>query len=108
LIRTLAITLLIESPLVAGYALWRKKPLVRVLLSSICANLVTQSLLWLALNLFVHRYLVTLFIGEICIVGMEAAILYIYRRNQLKLREALLLSLVINLASFAAGWFLPV
>jgi len=107
LILSLAVTLLIESCLVGGYALWRKKPLVHLLLSSIFANFVTQSLLWLVLNLFVHYYLVTLFLGEICIIGIEAAILYLYRYNRLRTGEALLLSLIVNLASFAAGWFLP-
>jgi hypothetical protein len=49
-----------------------------------------------------------LFISEICIWGMEAAILYLFRFNQLKLREAMILSLIMNLASLGIGWALPV
>jgi hypothetical protein len=35
-------------------------------------------------------------------------LLYALRFNQLNAREALFLSLVMNLSSFAFGWFLPV
>jgi hypothetical protein len=107
-IATLAITFLIESVVVTAYAIWRRKPLKYLLLSSLCANLFTQSFLWGALNLFPLHNLVTLFIAEVYILGMEAAILYLFRYNQLKLREAILLSLVMNLASFGIGWLLPI
>ena len=108
MIVTLAITILIESMVVSGYAVWRKKPLTHLLLSSILANLFTQTLLWIALTLFPHAYLATLLISEIGIWGMEGLILFYYRYNQLKLGEALVLSLAMNLASFTIGWFLPV
>ena len=108
MIATLAITILVESAVVASYAIWRKKPLYHLLFSSICANLLTQVFLWVALNLFPHDYLITLFIAEICIWGIETFILYLYRYNRLTLREAMLLSLAMNLASFSIGWFLPV
>jgi len=107
-IATLAITILVESAVVASYAIWRKKPLYHLLFSSIYANLLTQVFLWVALTLFPHDYLITLFIAEICIWGIEAFILYLYRYNRLTLREAMLLSLAMNLASFSIGWFLPV
>ncbi|MGD0750674.1 MAG: hypothetical protein ABSA23_04625 [Anaerolineales bacterium] len=108
MISTLAITILVESAIVAFYATWRKKPLYHLLFSSICANLLTQVFLWAVLYLFPQAYLLTLFIAEICIWGIEAYILYLYRYNQLTLREAMLLSLVMNLASFFIGWLLPV
>jgi len=107
-IATLAITILVESAIVASYAIWRKKPLYHLLFSSICANLLTQVFLWVNLNLFPQAYLITLFAAEICIWGIEALILYLYRYNRLTLWEAMLLSLVINLASFSIGWLLPV
>jgi hypothetical protein len=107
-IATLAITIFVESAVVASYALWRKKPLFYLLISSICANLLTQVFLWTVLYLFPQAYLITLFTAEICIWGIEAFILYIYRQNQLTVREAMLLSLVMNLASFSIGWLLPV
>jgi hypothetical protein len=107
-IATLAITILVESAVVASYAIWRKKPLYHLLFSSICVNLLTQVFLWVVLNLFPQGYLITLFIAEICIWGIEAFVLYRYRSNRLTLREAMLLSLMMNLASFSIGWLLPV
>jgi hypothetical protein len=105
---TLTITIVIESIVVAGYALWRKKPLIHLLLSSLIVNLFTQSILWVTLNTFPHHYLIALLVAEICILGIEGIILYLYRYNQLKPGEALVLSLAMNLASFTLGWFLPV
>jgi hypothetical protein len=46
-------------------------------------------------------------LAEFCIWGIESLILYFYRYNQLKLGEAIALSLVMNLASFSIGWFIP-
>ena len=107
MIATLAITILVESAVVAAYASWRQKPLKHLLASSLCANLFTQSFLWASLQLFPDHYLATLFIAEICIWGMEALFLYFYPYNRLKLHEAIVLSLVMNLASFSIGWLLP-
>jgi hypothetical protein len=107
-IATLAVTLLVESAVVAVYAIWRRKPLKQLLISCLCANLFTQSILWLVLNAFPNHYLITLVVAEICIWAMEATILYLYCKNQLGLREAMRLSLVMNLASFGLGWVLPV
>jgi hypothetical protein len=108
MIATLAITLLIESLIVIGYATWQKKPLRHLLFSSLCANLLTQSILWIILNLFPHPYIPTLFIAEICIWGMESLVLHLYRFNQLKFQEAMILSLMMNLTSFTIGCFLPI
>jgi hypothetical protein len=58
---TLAINLLIESTIVTVYALWRKKPLIHLLLSSVVANMVTQLLLWVLLNVIIGHYLITLY-----------------------------------------------
>ena len=107
MIATFAITILIEGVVVAAYALWCQKPFKHLILSSLFANLFTQAFLWAVLILFPHQYLPALFISEICIWGMEAAILYLYRSNRLNLREAIFLSLVMNLASFGIGWALP-
>jgi len=108
MILTLSVTILIEGVIVAGYALWRKKPLIPILLTSIVANIVTQLLLWLGLVLFFHHYLYTIFLAEVLIWMFESIVLYRVPANKLELPKAILLSLVMNLASFAAGWFLPV
>jgi biotin transporter BioY len=107
-IASFIITILVEGTLVAFYALWQRKPLKQLFFSCLCVNLFTQSILWVVLNCFPGYYLVTLTITEICIVGMEAIILFLYRYNQLKLREAILLSLAMNLTSFGIGWISPV
>ena len=79
-----------------------------ILFTSICGNLVTQSLLWAALNLFYQNYLVTLLIAEILIWGTETVLLYLIPANQLSFKKAIFLSLGMNAMSFAAGWFLPI
>jgi hypothetical protein len=107
-ILSLGLTIWVESIVVAGFGLWQRKPLRHLLLSSILANLLTQILLWTVLNMFPNDYQATLFISEIILWGVEGMILFFYRPNQLKLAQALLLSLTINLASFTLGWFLPI
>lgn len=91
-----------------AYSIWRKKPLRPILITCIFANLITQSLLWIALNHFFRHYLATLLIAEVLIWMIESVLLYYFPANQLRLREAALLSLLMNLTSFAVGWFLPV
>lgn len=108
MIATLLITIVTEGALVLGYSLWRRKPAVPILLTSIFANLFTQSLLWIGLNLFFQYYLLILFVAEIFIWAIESVLLYRVPANQLKLREAVFLSLIINLTSFGLGWLLPV
>jgi hypothetical protein len=108
LIVTLFITLLLESAIVLAYAFWRKKPVHPILATSICGNLITQFMLWIALNLFFQNYLATLFISEILIWIAESLLLYFIPANYLSIKEASLLSLAINLSSFTLGWFLPV
>jgi hypothetical protein len=105
---TLLATIFIEGIIVLGYARWREKPAGRLFLISVLANLLTQSLLWGALNLFPTHYLATLFTAEGLIVVIEGAILYYFPGTRLARIEALWLSLVMNLSSFGIGWFLPV
>ena len=99
---------MVEGSIASGYAVWRKKPLGPILLTSITANLITQSLLWIGLNLFFREYLFTLLAGEILIWLIESFLLNYFPANRLGLWEAVLLALLMNLGSFAIGWFLPV
>jgi hypothetical protein len=108
MIGTISITIFLESILVTGYAIWRKKPLIHLLISELLANLFTQPLLWLALISFPAHYLSTLFIMEFLIIGIESLIFYYYKYNRLFLGEALILSLFLNLASFFIGWLLAI
>lgn len=105
---TLLITILVESVVVIGYSFGRRKPLRSILLTSICGNLLTQSLLWIVLNLFFSSYLITLLIAEVLIWLVESLLLYSIPANRLRFSDAIVLSLMMNLASFAFGWVLPV
>lgn len=98
---------MIEGAVVIGYSYWETKPVKSLLFTSISGNLITQSLLWILLNLFFRNYLVTLLIAEVLIWLIESTLLYSLRTNHLNLKEAILLSLGMNVASFALGWFLP-
>ncbi len=108
MIETLSITLLVEGAVCLGYSIWWRKPSGSIFITSIFINLITQSLLWVALSLFYQHYLVVLLIAEILIWVIESFMLYSLRFNQLKIREAFVLSLMMNLSSFGVGWFLPV
>jgi hypothetical protein len=91
-----------------GYSLRRRKPIQPILYTSLCINLITQSLLWVALNLFFQHYLIALLTGEIMIWVAESLLLYAVPANRLHFMEAVLLSFSMNVASFAPGWFLPI
>lgn len=108
MIVTLVITLIIESVVIIGFSHWANKPVKPILFTSICGNLITQSMLWIALNLFFQNYLVTLFLSEILIWIAESFLLYSIPANHLDFKEAILLSLGMNLTSLTLGWFLPV
>ena len=97
-----------EGLIVSGYALWRRKPLGPILVTSVVANLITQSFLWTTLTLFFRDYLIVLLIAEALIWIMESILLYCFAANQLGIWEATSLSLFMNAASLALGWFLPV
>ena len=108
MIVTLFATILIEGIVVWGYSIRRKKPIVSILLTSMIANLLTQSLLWIGLNVFFDHYRIALFVFEIAIWGIESIFLCRIPSNQLDLMESLLLSLMMNLSSFVFGLIVPV
>lgn len=97
-----------EGLVVYGYSIWQKKPARPILYTSLIANLITQSFLWMVLSLFFQDYLIALVIAEILIWIIESAMLYNIPANPLRLEEAIRLSLLMNLTSFVVGWFLPV
>lgn len=107
MIVTLLITIIVEGAVILIYCIVARKPLQSVLVTSIVANLFTQSLLWSALYIFFRYYVTALIIAELLIWILEGVALYGIKRNQLGIREGLLLSLVMNAASFGIGLFLP-
>ena len=108
LILTLIITIIIEGIIAAGYCIWHKKPLGPILVTSVLANLITQSFLWIGLSVFFSHYLAVLGIAEILIWIIEAVLIYLIPYNQLRFADAILLSLLLNAISFGIGWFLPI
>ena len=108
MIVTLFITVIVEGLVVIGYSLWRRKPARPILFTSICINILTQSFLWIGLNLFFRHYLIALIVAEVFIWGVETILLYSIPANQLRFTDAVFLSLSMNLSSFALGWFLPI
>lgn len=104
---TLLVTILVEGVVVLAFARMRNKPVIPLLITSVGANLITQSMLWIGLNLFFQDYLLTLLAAEILIWFWEGLLLYFIPWNRLQLRDSVLLSLGMNLSSFALGWFLP-
>jgi len=107
-ITTFSITIIVESIVAGTYAALYGKPILHLLFSCLLANLITQPLLWLVLQVFIRDYLIALFITEFCIWVIEGVVLFLYPYNRFRLRDALGLSLTMNLASFAAGWLLPI
>ncbi|HET9906783.1 MAG TPA: hypothetical protein VFQ23_09075 [Anaerolineales bacterium] len=108
MIVTLFTTILVEGAIVSGYSLWHRKPVESILFTSVFANLITQYLLWVVVNLFFQHYLTALLISEVLIWMIESLLLYRFAANRLGLQEAVLLSLFMNSASFGFGLFLPV
>ena len=108
MIETLVVTILVEGVIGVAYALWQKKPSGPILITSVIANLITQSLLWMALNIFFQHYLAALLLAELLIWLVESVLFFVFHWNQLNFRESLFLSLLMNLSSFGIGWFLPV
>ena len=108
MIITLFITILVEGAIVIGYSIWLKKMFGPILFTSILANLITQSLLWIGLKIFFQKYLVVLLVSEILIWLIESFLLSSFPANKLRFKDAILLAFLMNMASFAFGWFLPV
>jgi hypothetical protein len=114
----LIFTLVVEMAIALAYGLWRKRPLVLLLSVVWMMNLLTYTLFTLLFggwgilqffgNLgFLRRGWVSILIGEGFVWLVEAGILAWALRKQIKFREALALSAVLNLASFGLGLLLP-
>lgn len=71
-------------------------------------NVFTQAILWLVLRMFFRYYLIALIAAEFSIWLVEGEFLHRLPGNGLTLRQAMLLSLWMNAASFGVGLFLPV
>ncbi len=101
-------TLISELALGMIYAVWRKHPKLLFLTILLLMNLVTQPALWLTVSGLSGRYPILLVIfAELVVWLLEAAGIYLALRKRIGFGEALLVSLVLNAASFGIGLFLP-
>jgi hypothetical protein len=108
LTRGLVPTLISELVLGAIYALWRKHPKVLFLTVVLLLNLITQPALWLTVSGFSGQYpLIVVLIAELVVWVVEAGGIYLALRKRIGFGEALLVSLVLNAASFGIGLLLP-
>ncbi len=107
-IKSLLLTLALELAVALGYALWRKRPIAYVFTITLLMNLLTWIPFRVILgNLSASQYLAGSAIGEVVIWLVEAGVLAFALRKQVTIKEALLLSLVLNLVSFGIGLLLP-
>lgn len=99
----LGLTLAVEAPLVAWAGRRLQRTWGRVLLAGLLPSLLTHPLAWRAWErLGPQDYQQGVAIIEIAVWLVEALLLKLILR--LQWRQALLLSLLANAASFAAGW----
>jgi hypothetical protein len=107
-IKTLLFTVIVEGAVAVIYATRRRKPVVPIMLTSLCGNLITQSMLWIVLTLYFRHYLLALVLMEFIIWALESFLFCVIPANHLGLKESALLSLIMNGISLGLGWFLPV
>ncbi len=106
---TLILAVSTEGLIALVVALIRKKPVGRLLIASAVGNCITVSALTI-MSFFaglVHStwgLILFLVAAEIAIWLFEAFFMHRYPGTQLNLREALSLSLIMNLGSIAAGY----
>lgn len=104
----LIITLVVELLLGAVYVLWRKRPALVVLTVILLLNLITQPALWVTVSRLGELYAILLALGAEMVVWLvEAVGLYLSQRSRIKFLEALVVSFVLNAASFLVGSLLP-
>jgi hypothetical protein len=90
------------------YTYWRKLNKRVVLTVILVANALTSPVLWaLFTEGFIQFTWLGMLIGEVFIWLVEAVILYVAMRKSIRFGEALLVSLVLNAASFGVGLLLP-
>jgi hypothetical protein len=108
--RGLLVTLAVEMVLAAGYGLWRKRSPALLLTVVGMMNLITRPLFSLMFGGYFYLAggnFTWILVMELIIWLVEAGILALAMRKEAKIWEALLLSFVLNAASFGIGLLLP-
>ncbi len=98
----LALTILIEVAVAFLYVRAKKiKKKKRILLTVVGANVVSVALLWLVFINFLQG--TGFLLGEMFAVVFEGYAVYFFNKKAIKLRSALLMSLIMNLTSLIVG-----
>ena len=106
---TVIITILLEGIIGTIYAIIAKKNIIKLISIITIGNTITQiGLVFIAQGLNNEFSMIILVIMELIIWIVESIIIYLTHRQTFKIQNALLLSLLINLVSFASGILLPV
>lgn len=108
MIKTLLITVAVEAVVDLLFCRIKRKPIISILTTGLWANLWTQTGLWLLLSFLPGSYLPILISAEVLIWFIEGLCFIAVSRNRLRIREAMLLSLLRNLISFGIGAILPI
>lgn len=102
------LTFLIEGLLVLFYARRRAHSPAVLLTGALLANLLTQPVFLFLLVFRVNMPFLWIVIAELCIWLVEAGVLHLTQRKTLSFKEALALSLLLNVISFGLGLLLPI
>jgi len=102
-ILALVATVIVELIFSFAYIKWRKLQ-ERILISVVIANLVSVTLLWIALPLFEELSFLLcclpLIFAEVLVVLLESGVIYLLNRKRIKIADAFMMSLINNLATF--------
>lgn len=102
-LNSLFITLLIEVPIVffLVYYLYKKREKFSIILSGIITSSLTLPYFWFIFPAYISNRSIYIIIGESAIIVIEA---FLYHRLlKLKFLQALLVSLIANIASMSVG-----
>jgi len=104
LLLAFAITLAVELMTSFLYLHFRKLS-NWILLSVILVNIISVPLFWIfvAVASFYVDYWIPVAVGEIMVFAFEAAVIFLLNRKRIKLDDAVVMSLINNLATFLLG-----
>lgn len=100
---SLLVTLLIEIPIVFFfvYSIYKRKEKFDIIFSGILASVLTLPYFWFILPYYISDRITYIVLGELVVIIIEAFIYF--RLLKLKLRQAILISFLANLASTLIG-----
>lgn len=102
-IMALAITIIVEIPVAFAYLkIIKVRKIARILITLIVVNIISVPILWFVFIFLLG--LVGIILGEIFAVVFEGFFIYYFNKKGLDLKNAMLMSLIMNIASFLIGF----